>query len=254
MSEHSRPSPILERSVHHEAELQYEVPVNVQDPDVRIEGNTQIARGGGKIHQKALKQLADSAVKQAATRETLDAQIEESNEGDVDVLTELGNTRALKRYVDRIMERAEHTSTRFWVGIYDLDGAKAFNDEYGHTEGGDVYIKAGAEAGLKAIHPGDEVFRNGGDEFTVVMQADEGVDPEEIEKKFRSRLSSRLDDEVMAQERLRKAVVEDGYSYGVSFGLAPWDPTSQSWEEAYIEADAHLYEDKTAHHAVAEAS
>lgn len=237
--------PEKEEIQHLEGTLRTNAFFSLQREEARIEGSRQIAKVEGPSHARAIRDLAKAAVDAVESRKTIDRLYDESVEGATDQLTGLGNRLSMKRYVDRITERAPHTNRKFWVGMVDLDGVKAINDNLTHA-GGDLIINAGAQAILAAKHPEDEAFRVGGDEFAIVMLQDPTVnmDAEELEEKWRNRLGSRLDDAVSANDVLREATQEGGFEYGASFGLVEWDPSTDEFETALNLADVHMYQDK----------
>ncbi len=138
-----------------------------------------------------------------------------------DELTGLGNSRALRRQLE--------TLDRCVVLMLDLDGFKGVNDTYGH-EVGDVAIRL-AGAALAAIEtPERTAYRNGGDEFVVVLAHCD--DPAPHLEAVRARL-----------ELVRIPVGEQRYvPMRVSVGAA----VGRGGSELLCEADAAMYADKRA--------
>jgi diguanylate cyclase (GGDEF)-like protein len=54
------------------------------------------------------------------------------------------------------------------VVVFDVDGLKAINDQFGHVEGDRCLVTVG-EAIVRSIRAGDRAFRWGGDEFAVLL-------------------------------------------------------------------------------------
>lgn len=81
-----------------------------------------------------------------------------------DMLTGLGNRRALDEAMTRILE----LNRPFALMHLDLDFFKAVNDTHGHAAGDHVLVTA-ADVLRKAIREGDIVTRVGGDEFVLVL-------------------------------------------------------------------------------------
>ena len=87
---------------------------------------------------------------------------------DTDPLTGLGNRRALASALERVFAQQRSVS----VGIFDLNGFKAYNDMFGHPAGDDLLIRLARR--LQAVcGPEDEVFRMGGDEFCMIARTRE---------------------------------------------------------------------------------
>lgn len=80
-----------------------------------------------------------------------------------DPLTGLGNRRAL---ASTLNESCQDRGGAF-VGMFDLDGFKAYNDTFGHPAGDDLLIRI-AERLRGVCRDHDAVFRMGGDEFCMV--------------------------------------------------------------------------------------
>jgi diguanylate cyclase (GGDEF)-like protein len=82
-----------------------------------------------------------------------------------DALTGLGNRRKLFAEMERKVSslRAEQTVT---IGIFDLDGFKAYNDTFGHPAGDALLARLGKRLAASVGHRGN-AYRIGGDEFVV---------------------------------------------------------------------------------------
>ncbi|MPM55302.1 putative diguanylate cyclase DgcE [bioreactor metagenome] len=63
----------------------------------------------------------------------------------------------------------ERAVTRTCVAFADVDGLKAINDTYGHTEG-DFTIKTIADIFMGCVRKSDWVIRYGGDEFVIIFR------------------------------------------------------------------------------------
>jgi GGDEF domain-containing protein len=81
-----------------------------------------------------------------------------------DVLTGLGNRRAL---MEALEELIESRSTRLLV-LFDLDGFKRYNDRLGHAAGDALLAELGANLNAAVAGRG-EAFRLGGDELCVLL-------------------------------------------------------------------------------------
>lgn len=92
-----------------------------------------------------------------------------------DLLTELPNRHMLNEYIDKALARSKHNKGKLAVMFIDLDNFKSVNDTLGH-ETGDLLLKQVSELLKQTIREGDTVFRQGGDEFIILL---EDVDREE---------------------------------------------------------------------------
>jgi len=89
-------------------------------------------------------------------------------EARTDPLTGVYNRRFLEEFLHREMTRSRRSRQPLSVLLLDLDGFKAFNDEFGHLEG-DRVLAAVASSLRDAVRTTDVVARYGGDEFVVVL-------------------------------------------------------------------------------------
>lgn len=171
-----------------------------------------------------------------------------------DQLTGLHNRRYLS---DVILEKLDNIMHEFSTAIlddtmtatsgprlmalmFDLDGFKPINDNYGH-EAGDKVIVQVANILKEQCRDDDIVIRWGGDEYMVVAK----VDDLEHAKAF--------------SERIRLAIANHGFDVGLSnrfhlssslgFALFPFShyaPHSISWDQVHLLADQALYMSKDA--------
>jgi|GEM_PF-737347 len=95
----------------------------------------------------------------------LDQVAELRNQLHIDILTGLGNRRALDERVSVLREGAEVVA----VIVVDIDHFKEINDRYGHAAGDKVLVRVGNLL-RSAADPGDTIVRPGGDEFMLLTQ------------------------------------------------------------------------------------
>lgn len=85
-----------------------------------------------------------------------------------DELTGVGNYRALhERLAEEISRHGRH-QRQFAIVLLDLDGFKQINEEHGHLEGDRLLAEIG-RALQEEVRREDSVFRQGGDEFAVIV-------------------------------------------------------------------------------------
>jgi|GEM_PF-734150 len=87
-----------------------------------------------------------------------------------DTLTGLKNRRALNRELPSLLGVATEKKHAVGVLALDLDGFKAVNDSYGHGAG-DVLLRLVARRMENVLKHRGQVFRTGGDEMVVVLDA-----------------------------------------------------------------------------------
>ena len=90
-----------------------------------------------------------------------------------DFLTRLPNRRLFEESLERALEVARFNGGKVGLLLLDLDYFKEINTSLGH-ETGDVLLHVVAGRLRRAVGPGDEVARTGGDEFAVLVRDPEG--------------------------------------------------------------------------------
>ncbi len=95
-----------------------------------------------------------------------------------DHLTGLSGRLLFEERLGTALAEVDRGTPGLGVIYLDLDGFKAINDEFGHSEG-DELLKAVAYRLTLAVRPGDTVARLGGDEFAVIcprLRADDDAE------------------------------------------------------------------------------
>lgn len=144
-----------------------------------------------------------------------------------DALTGTGNRRAFNQIIDRLWEEKNPCA----IGFIDIDGLKACNDNYGHSEG-DRYIQLVSDKLRSCCKNGEYLFRMGGDEFLILTTYDNA-----------DGLSNRLLQSHFEFRREMSSKVE--YSCDFSFGCVDIDAEKQtSVSERLSQADQKMYDFK----------
>ncbi|HWV58181.1 MAG TPA: diguanylate cyclase [Longimicrobiales bacterium] len=149
-----------------------------------------------------------------------------------DPLTGIENRRSLDRKLEALYDRGEQYS----IILIDVDGFKAFNDQYGHQQGDECLRRIAAILRASLRRTTDSAARLGGEEFAVVL-------PDTSVERAR-----------VAAERMRRAVLElriphtgsaAGDIVSISAGVSATDG-SEPPSSVIARADAALYEAKSA--------
>ena len=90
-----------------------------------------------------------------------------------DSLTELGNRRKLLEDLESALERGPDAEGDHVFALYDLDGFKSYNDNYGHPAGDSLLRRLGAKLAT-AVKPNGRAYRLGGDEFCILVPSGAG--------------------------------------------------------------------------------
>ncbi len=107
-----------------------------------------------------------------------------------DELTGVGNYRSLHERLAEEIARHRRHSREFALVLLDLDGFKAVNERLGHLEGDRLLAEIGA-ALSDEVRAEDSVYRQGGDEFAVIVPEANAEEAEEVAARLRERISRR---------------------------------------------------------------
>lgn len=149
----------------------------------------------------------------------------------VDPLTRLNNRKQLVYYFDQTVKNSDDEST--YLLIIDVNKFKKINDTYGHVEGDEALIRV-ADAlrkGCKRFPYRANIARYGGDEFAILVKADNDSMLEDLKSGIREEL----------YDLNTKANVK--YELTVSIGTAKV-ARGVSLQELIEKADEQMYKDK----------
>ena len=142
-----------------------------------------------------------------------------SNQALTDALTGLGNRRRL------LQDLGDREPSRQVLALFDLDGFKNYNDTFGHPAGDALLARLGA-ALAKAAGPQGTAYRMGGDEFCILIPADES--PERAVATAATALSDR----------------GDGFDISASYGFVVIPDQACEPSAALGAADRRMYRHK----------
>ena len=146
----------------------------------------------------------------------------------VDGLTGLGNRMAYEDHLKSLDDRiALGDAPEFAIAVFDINGLKIINDDFGHEEGDRVIFRA-SEA-IKEAFAEDLVYRIGGDEFVVIIYE---KDPEEGVERLRNVL-----DRINGEKKTHEIAISAGYA-GFDEKL------DKDFSSVFTRADLAMYADK----------
>lgn len=152
-----------------------------------------------------------------------------SFEASHDALTGAFNRRYLDRALEHALMDARQRQTEHGLIVFDLDGFKAVNDEYGH-EAGDKLLAALTILIASRLRRGDVLARHGGDEFAVIL------------------LGCSLEQSRYIAEELLRAIDAHAYPWkgtrlhvSASAGITAIDASEQTGRDALRAADQACY-------------
>ena len=152
------------------------------------------------------------------------------DDSEIDRMTGLKNRRGMDISLKKLLKEAEKKDHCYAI-VFDLDGLKHINDNYGHNEG-DFAITAIANAVAKVTKDHEVAVRAGGDEFYLI-----GVSKHITEKTMIDKVSHyrSIVDEI---NRLSGKPYEIGASVGFSMKCFT---EVESISDVIREADRHMY-------------
>ena len=140
----------------------------------------------------------------------------------IDLLTGVLNRNEMNNLVSELCDGKRAKGKSVGVVFADLNGLKTVNDEEGH-QAGDNLLKRAAQT-LRTVFNDDEIFRAGGDEFSVIVT---DISEEELAKKAEMIKTNSKDFE--------------GVSFAVGYAL---ENKGRNVRKALRKADENMYEDK----------
>ncbi len=153
-----------------------------------------------------------------------------------DALTSVHNKGAFDLYMRDLQERLNdpEDSPNFAVCVFDCNGLKQINDEFGHDKG-DAYLKTACTM-ICEVFDRSPVFRIGGDEFAAVLMT--------IDFEKRDELLSLFDESCAEKRETAEARWEQ---VSVARGMAVYDADEdETAGDTVRRADRLMYENKWA--------
>lgn len=145
-----------------------------------------------------------------------------------DTLTGLGNRRFFDDAYTKAVQLANRKQCPVALILLDLDNFKPVNDQHGHHAGDEVLL-AVADAMRATLRLSDNIFRFGGDEFAVLLTAEDALSAE------------------LVAHRLVKSIAQhhvcEKYGVMASAGLAHLQ-AQEFGEDLFQRADDALYQAK----------
>ena len=148
-----------------------------------------------------------------------------------DELTGVGNYRALHERLAAEISRHHRHGREFALVLLDLDGFKQVNERFGHLEGDRLLAEIG-DSLRREVRREDSVFRQGGDEFAVIVPEVNAEEAGEVAQRLRGRVSRRG----FGSDELRPVTAATG------FAMYPVD--GRTVDELLRVADADLFSSK----------
>jgi len=150
-----------------------------------------------------------------------------------DPLTDLFNRRRFHEELERLLADAVRRNYDVGLIIFDLDGFKPINDEFGHQAGDEVLVTMSRHVG-SIIRRNETFFRLGGDEFAVLVPDADAAGLDELARRIV---------EGVAALKFEFAGRETGLT--ASLGIAMFPSHAEDGERLVAAADQAMYRSKT---------
>lgn len=208
---------IIVKPIKHLTEVSKKIAAG--DLDVEIECNTKdeigVLASRYSDTVKMLKKYINKINKQAYT----------------DAATNVGNKAAYQDAVQRIDKMSHHNDGDYAVLVMDINYLKMYNDKYGH-EFGDMLI-SDASTIIKKVFGDYNIYRIGGDEFAVLINAPEDGLCEKLVKEFRAE-----------QELFNRNAKHYELGVRIAIGYAVNSADDNDYADVFKRADKQMYIDK----------
>ncbi|GMQ48730.1 diguanylate cyclase [Vibrio sp. 10N] len=169
------------------------------------------------------------------------SQLEEANralqhQANEDGLTKLFNRRYMDQKLTELIQWHGRHQMPLSVILMDVDHFKAFNDNYGHTEGDQCLISIAQFLDVMFIRSGEYVGRYGGEEFVILLSRADASEAEEN--------AARVKDGIVGLN-IPHEFSQTSDRVTLSLGVYSTIPTgTESINELYERADKLLYQAK----------
>jgi diguanylate cyclase (GGDEF)-like protein len=170
---------LLIRLLYHDRKNEQFLVVNLKDKADKVQ--TYILSGILSIYTNFITLLNESqtdALTGLSNRKTFDSSISKVFDSLPEPYEEADDQRRLSRG-----DSAANVN-RFWLSIIDIDHFKLVNDRFGHLYGDEILIHL-AQIIRSSFRQEDLQFRFGGEEFVILLSADNKEDCAKLLEKFR---------------------------------------------------------------------
>ncbi len=107
----------------------------------------------------------------------------------VDPLTGTNNRAAFDSAIEKEVERSHRHHMPLSLAVIDIDFFKQVNDNYGHTTGDNVLRKV-TEVIKDTLRASDELFRYGGEEFTIILNGTDSDGASNVAERIREEIEN----------------------------------------------------------------
>ena len=189
--------------------------------------------------QKSSDQLEELSERLKYVREELQQYIDDAHElAYTDPLTGSANRTAYVEAIKELDDKIYEGEVDFSIAVFDINGLKTSNDNFGH-EYGDLMIITAADILKDSVGP-ENLFRIGGDEFVVIIESSE--------QEYITELFKAVDSKIEAANQTIPDFTEKA-PLAISKGISSYIKNTDSDAQAvFRRADDAMYADKAAYY------
>lgn len=152
----------------------------------------------------------------------------------IDDLSGIYNRRHFDKRLTSELRRARREITPISLIIFDIDHFKKVNDTYGHIIGDEVIRSVAFHSSHALNRPSDEIFRYGGEEFTILLPSTDLEGATVLAEKIRTTIEAL---EITSHDQTLSCTISLGVATHLSeLAISP--------EEFIAQADSALYKAK----------
>lgn len=146
----------------------------------------------------------------------------------IDLMTGKKNRTAYEQAL-LVLSKNDEVLEHFCTAVFDINCLKLINDSYGHAMG-DKLLRVVSDCIQEAFEGTGVLYRTGGDEFVCMCEG---------------KTTERVNTCIKVMERLIQEQNNDLYQYGVSYGVACYNPSlDHNVKDIIMRADKIMYEYK----------
>ncbi|GKU83605.1 diguanylate cyclase [Niallia sp. NCCP-28] len=156
---------------------------------------------------------------------------EHKRQASTDFLTGLKNTREFDSLLNETLAQSNSKNRNLSLLYLDVDYFKQINDTYGHPAG-DFILKELAKILKKSVRGNDLIFRNGGEEFAVLLLDTSTLQSNYIAERIRKTVEGHKF--VLGQEIIIKVTISIGVVTKTESGISPAEFVKWADKALYI--------------------
>ena len=198
----------------------------------RLGGLVTLSHANDRIDDEDVKLLEAVAPQVSTALENARLYEETANLALTDPLTGLGNRRAFEMRLEEEIQRSRRHGRALSLVVLDIDHFKVYNDTHGHQAGDDILRRLGSALAERLLRVTDLAFRQGGEEFAVIMPETNAAQAEDVMRRVHH---------LLAFEPLPLGDHQPGGHLTISAGVSYCDAEDAVGSELFEQADLALF-------------